>query len=423
MRPRRPAGARAARGESAGHGNVEARLGSLRRQARELAVHIDSLTHAYEQAADDLVTGHLEYLIRLKSQRLDELSNEAAELERTLFAADAPEPRHAGNARAWENAGAWDAAGDRLRETRSPGGQDPAHPGESGGDGHAPAPHVLADAMSGREPVAGAPAPSTAERAERTEELISHGRRTSYPRLSRRKAAVAAAAAAVMVAILVAVLVSGGASWPASVATVRSEADRACQSPNLESEPNQVNFACGKTTRQILWVFALLTSNNKPDFADPKTHRLGLEPIQPAEGGEIAWSLNLHHPYNPDNPIDSLQVAARAINNIIGGATVTGTNGSPEVQPGLESDPANCLRYTGSAAVTSHDGFPSLCAKPVTSLAGQAALVADVYKRWIVGASPQAAQDAATLYENSNNPGDPRVQAILKQLQSADLRA
>jgi hypothetical protein len=203
---------------------------------------------------------------------------------------------------------------------------------------------------------------------------------------------------------------------------VRSEADKACQSPNLESEPGQVNFACGKTTRQILWVFALLTSNNNPHFADAQTHRIGLEPIQPAQGGEIAWSLNLHHPYDPGNPIDSLEVAARAINNIIGGATVTGTNGSPMVQPGLESDPANCLRYTGSAAVTSHDGFPSLCVRPVTSLAGQGALVADVYKRWIVGASPQAAQDAAILYQNSNNPGDPRVQAILKHLQSQDLR-
>jgi hypothetical protein len=27
------------------------------------------------------------------------------------------------------------------------------------------------------------------------------------------------------------------------------------------------------------------------------------------------WSLNLHHPYDPANPIDSLAGAARAINN------------------------------------------------------------------------------------------------------------
>ena len=81
----------------------------------------------------------------------------------------------------------------------------------------------------------------------------------------------------------------------------------------------------------------------------------------------MAWSLNLHHPYNPSNPIDSLEVAARAINNIIGGATLTGSDGQPVVQPGLESSPANCLRYTGSAALTSRAGFPSLCAKPVTA--------------------------------------------------------
>ena len=431
VRPRRAAGGRAARGAGAGPDGprpgsagpssaslegVEARLASLRRQARELAVHIDSLTHAYEQAADETVTGHLEYLIQLKSQRLDELSSEAAELERTLSAAGAPELPYAAAA------GAWEAAGDWSGETRYPGGpQDPEHPGDAGAGNGAPAPHVLPDPVDDPETPSGtAGAPG---RAERTEELVSHGRRTSYPRLSRRKTAIAAAIAAAFVAILVTVLATGGASWPDSVATVRSEADKACQNPNLESEPDQVNFACAKDTRQVLWVFALLTSDDNPNFADAKTHRLGLEPIQPAEGGEIAWSLNLHHPYNPDNPIDSLAVAARAINNIIGGATVTGTNGSAVVQPGLESDPANCLRYTGSAAVTSHGGFPSLCARPVASLAGQAALVADVYKQWIVGASPQAAQDAAILYQNSNNPGDPRVQAILKQLQSPDLRA
>ena len=133
------------------------------------------------------------------------------------------------------------------------------------------------------------------------------------------------------------------------------------------SEPSQVNFACDTDTSQILWVFALLTSNNDPGYADAKTGRKGLEPITPAQGGQIAWSLNLHHPYNPLNPVDSLEVAARAINNIIGGATLTGANGKPMVQPGLESKPENCARYTGSPAIVSRAGFPSLCASPVTS--------------------------------------------------------
>jgi len=39
-----------------------------------------------------------------------------------------------------------------------------------------------------------------------------------------------------------------------------------------------------------------------------------------------------------------------------------------------------------------------------------------VYQKWVVGAPPSAAQDAAVLFENSDNPGDPRVQAILKHL-------
>ena len=102
----------------------------------------------------------------------------------------------------------------------------------------------------------------------------------------------------------------------------------------------------------------------------------------------MAWSLNLHHPYNPANPIDSLAVAARAINNIIGGATLTAANGKPVVQSGLLSIAANCARYTGSGAVTSRHGFPDRCAKPITSPAGLGYLVADVFQKWVVGHRP-----------------------------------
>jgi hypothetical protein len=197
---------------------------------------------------------------------------------------------------------------------------------------------------------------------------------------------------------------------------VERQAGMACRNPDVKSEPGQVNFACASDTRQILWVFALLTSGNNPAYVEAKTGRQGLEPITPAQGNVVAWSLNLHHPYNPASPIDSIQVAARAINNIIGGATSIGADGKSVVQPGLLSDPANCARYTGSRALTTRSGFPSLCARPVSSPAGQAALVADVYQKWVVGASPKAAQDAAVLFENAQNPGDPQVQAILKRL-------
>jgi hypothetical protein len=235
--------------------------------------------------------------------------------------------------------------------------------------------------------------------------------------------AIAAVVIAVLITILVIVLSGGGASWPSSVATVQTEIDRACQNPDVTSEPAQVNFACAKATRQILWIFALMMSGDDPNFADAGTGRMGLEPITPTQGGEVAWSLNLHHPYNPTNPIDSLEVAARAINNIIGGATLTGANGTSVVQSGLESNPANCVRYTGSAALASRQGFPSLCALPVSSPAGQAALVADVYLKWVIGAGPQAAQNAAVLFENANNPGDPQVQAILRRLPGSKLAA
>jgi hypothetical protein len=252
----------------------------------------------------------------------------------------------------------------------------------------------------------------------RMQELLSQGRRSAhYFRFTRTRLVVAGIAVAALLATVgVTVLVTGGASWPAGVTTVEQQAGIACRNPDVRSEPGQVNFACAESTRQILWVFALLTSGNNSAFVEPKSGRRGLEPITPTQGNVVAWSLNLHHPYNPANPIDSLQVAARAINNIIGGATSVGANGTSVVQPGLLSDPANCARYTGSRALTSRSGFPSVCARPVSSAAGQADLVADVYRKWVVGASPKAAQDAAVLFENAQNPGDPQVQAILKRL-------
>ena len=254
--------------------------------------------------------------------------------------------------------------------------------------------------------------------AERTRRLVDQGRRSvGRGRFGRgHKITIGLAVLAVGVTVLITVVLRPGASWPASVAVVQNEITTACQNPNVASEPNQVNFACDKSTSQILWVFSLMTSGDNPNFTDTKTARQGLEPISAKQGGEVAWSLNLHHPYNPLNPLDSLDVAARAINDIIGGASLTGSNGQPTVQPGLESDPANCARYTGSAAVITRAGYPDICASPVTSPAGQAALVADVYQRWFSGSSAVFAQEAGVLFQNSNDPGNPQVQAILKSL-------
>lgn len=273
----------------------------------------------------------------------------------------------------------------------------------------------------------------------RTETLISQGRATATrgrhksrpkgngwpaerkPWLTRRNVIIVGAACAAFAIFLAIILPGGGASWPASVPTVKQQIQVACQNPNVPSDPSQVNFACAKDTSQILWVFALLTSGDQPGYTDLTTGRKGLEPITAAQGGEVAWSLDLHHPYNPASPVDSLAVAARAINNIIGGATITSSTGSQVVQPGLESNPANCLRYTGSTALVTRQGFPALCAKPVTSADGQAALVTDVYRQWMVGAPAQDSADAAILFANADNPGNPQVQAILRNLAVAGL--
>jgi hypothetical protein len=255
----------------------------------------------------------------------------------------------------------------------------------------------------------------------RTQTLIDRGRLSAgRARKSRfRKIVLGGAGLAAVIAIASVLLFRTSPSWPPSVATVQSEITTACQNPNVASEPGQVNFACGKTTSQVLWVFALMTSGDNPQYTEAKSGRLGLEPITPTQGGEVAWSLDLHHPYNPYDPVDSLVVAARAINNIIGGATLTSSNGKPAVEPGLESTPANCARYTGSSAVVAHAGFPSLCAQPVSTTTGQAALVADAYKQWVVGATPAAAYDVSVLFANANDPGNAQVQAILKTLPGA----
>ena len=258
---------------------------------------------------------------------------------------------------------------------------------------------------------------------QRTQALIDRGRRSaSRGRAGRarmpksRKGVLAVASVAAVITIASLFIFRSSPGWPASVASVQSQIETACKNPNVASEPAQVNFACGKDTSQILWVFALMTSGNNAQFNDAKTGRQGLEPITPTQGGQVAWSLNLHHPYNPMDPVDSLQVAARAINNIIGGATLTGSNGKPVVQPGLESNPDNCVKYTGSSAIVSHPGFPSQCAEPVTSTTGQAALVADTYRQWVVGATAAAAFDVGVLFSNASNPGNPQVQTILKSL-------
>jgi hypothetical protein len=269
------------------------------------------------------------------------------------------------------------------------------------------------------------PASKPRKPSDRAQTLIEQGRRPARRgrrparrgRSGRGRTIGIGTAAGLVVLIVGAMMVfRHGPSWPPSVATVTSQITTACRNPNVVSEPSQVNFACDTDTSQILWVFALLTSHNDPGYVDAKTGRKGLEPITPAQGGQIAWSLNLHHPYNPLNPVDSLAVAARAINNIIGGATLTGANGKPTVQPGLESKPENCARYTGSPAIASQAGFPGRCASPVVTREGRAALVADVYRQWMPGANAVAAQNASVLFQNSGNPGDPQVQAILKTL-------
>jgi hypothetical protein len=333
------------------------------------------------------MTQDFEYISYNETDRIAMLESRAAELER------------------------------RLLEVTPPGGMPrwEANTGEEGRSVEEEVPPPVDAVSDGGSPGAD----------DRTEALINRGRqrakqpRTRWLRAHWRAAGLGAAVLLLAIGLLALVLPGGGASWPASVAQVQAEITQACQNPNEPAEPSQVNFACAKSTQSILWVFSLLTSGDNPNFVDPPTGRKGLEPIQPNQGGDIAWSLNLHHPYDPANPIDSLQVAARAINNIIGGATLTSSSGTPLVEPGLESKAANCQRYTGSAQIVTKQGFPARCAEPVASQPGQAALVSDVFQQWMGGTPTQIAAQAGVLFENADNPGNPRVQAILAGLTGA----
>jgi hypothetical protein len=256
----------------------------------------------------------------------------------------------------------------------------------------------------------------------RTEALINRGRPGSRRPRRRRLLAhwrlIAAGMAALLAGVVAALVATRGSSaaWPASVATVQAEIEQACANPDVVAEPSGLNFACAKDTDQVLWVFALLTSGDNPNFVDQANGREGLEPVQSAQGGDIAWSLNLHHPYDPTSPVDSIAVAARAINNIVSGATLTSSAGSALIQPGLESKAANCQRYTGSARLATRPGYPAACALPVTSASGQAALVSDVFKQWMDGTPSRIASEAGVLFENADNPGSPEVRAILASL-------
>ena len=341
------------------------------------------------------------------ADRIAILESRAAELERRLLAVMRPE-----GLTGWVNVA---TPGDAA-----PGADfvDPLLPEEEAYAGEA-AQVPLDEQGPGGEPESAVPGPGG-----RTEALLNHGR----PRARRGRGRgilahwrLVAVGAAALVAGLVAVLVAtggGSADWPASVTAVQAQIKEACANPDVAAEPSGLNFACAKDSQQVLWVFALLTSGNNPGFVDQSTGRKGLEPIQPSQGGEIAWSLNLHHPYNPGNPVDSLTVAARAINNIISGASLTSANGSALIEPGLESKAANCERYTGSAKLVTRAGYPARCASPVSGSSGQAALVSDAFQQWMGGTPSQIASEAGVLFENSDNPGDARVQAILRSLPS-----
>jgi hypothetical protein len=368
------------------------------------------------------MTRDFEYMSYDDADRIAILENRAAELERRLLAVLPQEGRQGwGNVATPGDAGTGQGDPAAAAAGRVPAGVRYAYEMDAYG-GDAASSGVPGGDLDGEQGDGGA---GTSGPPGRTEALINHGRSRARPARTRRILAhwrlIAVAAVALLAGVIAALVAigSGGASWPGSVTTVQAEIKQACENADVAAEPSGLNFACGKDTQQVLWVFSLLTSGDSPGFVDQSTGRKGLEPIQASQGGDIAWSLNLHHPYDPANPIDSLQVAARAINNIISGATLTSTSGAALVEPGLESNAANCQRYTGSSNLITRSGYPARCAAPLNGAGGTAALVSDVFQQWMGGTPSRIAQQSGVLFQNADNPGDPRVQAILRSLPAA----
>jgi hypothetical protein len=370
------------------------------------------------------MTHEFEYVSYEDADRIAILENKAAELERRLLAAIPP-----ASPSRWANVATPDdmLEDDGLDGELDPGEPDPGTLYQSGlpprGAAEEPAQEPAPPGSPAGPPTGPPTGPSAARGASgRTEALLNHGRQRARKSPLRRLVAhwrlVTVGAAALVAGIIAALIATGGgsASWPSSVSRVQAQIKQACQNPDVAAEPSGLNFACGQDTQQVLWVFSLLTSGNNPGFVDRGTGRKGLEPITAAQGGDIAWSLNLHHPYNAADPVDSLQVAARAINNIISGATLTSSTGSAVVEAGLESKAANCQRYTGSPRLVTKASYPARCAAQVTAGAGQAALVSDVFQQWMGGTPSTLATEAGVLFQNADNPGDSRVRAILASL-------
>jgi hypothetical protein len=348
----------------------------------------------------------LEKIIYEDAERIALLESRAAELERRLLAV-----MHPDGLPGWANVATPPGAGTDEADT------DEACPDEDVFD-QGPDDEDDEDDAAQRGTAASAA-------AERARALVDRGRpraRRGRLRGLRVRWRLVVAGGVALLAGFAAVLAAGGgpgAGWPASVAVVQGEIKVACANPDVAAEPGGLDFACAPGTRAVLWVFALLTSGDSPGFVDQATGRRGLEPVAPAQGGDIAWSLNLRHPYDPGSPVDSLMVAARAVNDIVYGAALTSPSGGALVEPGLEGSAAGCLRYTGSARLVTRPGYPAVCASPVSVPAGQAALVSDVFRRWVSGAPPRLAAEAGVLFENAGNPGSPQVRAILASLPAA----
>ena len=77
------------------------------------------------------------------------------------------------------------------------------------------------------------------------------------------------------------------------------------------------------------------------------------------------------------------------------------------------------VEIAASSGAQSSEASISAMSNRRRKIPNAAALVADAYKQWVVGATDAQAYDVSVLFANAGNPGNPQVQTILKTLPHA----
>ena len=349
------------------------------------------------------MTQDFEYNSYNDADRIAILENRAADLERRLLAFVPPDP-----ATGWRNVA---MPADRPLPDPEPGPMTDEP--------------YLDDFAAGPADQPGGPGTGA-----RTEALINHGRRPARRSRTRRVLAHWRLLLSACVALVAGVdrgrcsrSAAAAPGWPASVASVRAEIKQACANPDVAAEPSGLNFACAKDTQQVLWVFSLLTSGNNPGYVDQgnwpqgpransaspgRGHRLVAQPAPPVQPGEPASTALRSRP-------------ARSTTSSAARPSPLALAAHSSKRTDEHRGELRALHRLGR--LDTRQGYPAACASPVTrATARRRSLAMHSSSGWAARRRRSRAE-AGILFQNADNPGSPKVQAILGPSRPASLPA